>query len=218
MITRMDREVGRLVELVGELGLENDTIFVFTSDNGPLYDELGGTDCDYFNSSGGLRGRKGSYYEGGFRVPCIVRWQGHVAPGTTSDRITGFEDWLPTLLELVGAADTTPSDVDGISFAPTLAGKQQEPRLLLYRESPGYGGQQCLRMGDWKLIRTNLNPRPRDENQQPGAFELYNLADDPAETVDLAERSPFVVNELKKVLDAQRVPSTLFPIRELDEK
>ena len=92
-----------------ELGLDENTIFVFTSDNGPLYDELGGTDTEFFNSAAGLRGRKGSFYEGGFRVPCLVRWKGKIAPGTTSDRVTGFEDWLPTLLELIGAKEQTPA-------------------------------------------------------------------------------------------------------------
>src|SRR6185436_8194409 len=104
MITRMDNDIGRLLELLKELGLEKDTIVVFTSDNGPLYDQLGGTDTDFFNSAGGLRGRKGSYYEGGFREPCIVRWPGKIKPGSTNDRVTGFEDWMPTLLELIGAA------------------------------------------------------------------------------------------------------------------
>ena len=159
MITRMDREVGRILDLVKELGLDENTIFVFTSDNGPLYDQLGGTDSEFFNSNAGLRGRKGSYYEGGFRVPCLVRWKGRIAPGSVSDRVTGFEDWLPTLLELIGEKASTPAGIDGISFAPTLLGKKQEARPFLYRESPGYGGQQCVRAGDWKAIRTELNPR-----------------------------------------------------------
>ncbi len=218
MVTRMDREVGRFIDLVKELGLSENTIFVFTSDNGPLYDRLGGTDCEFFNSAGGLRGRKGSFYEGGFRVPCIVRWKGHIKPGTKSERVTGFEDWLPTLLELAGAADLTPSDIDGVSFAQTLRGEAQEPRALLYRESPGYDGQQSLRVGDWKIIRTNLDPNPKAKNQQPGAFELYNLAEDAAETTDLADKYPWVVDELAKLADAQHVPSKLFPIPAIDGK
>ncbi|MEI2725098.1 MAG: sulfatase-like hydrolase/transferase [Verrucomicrobiota bacterium] len=109
MITRMDREVGRVLQLVKDLGLDERTIVVFTSDNGPLYDQLGGTDTEFFNSAGGFRGRKGSYYEGGFRVPCLVRWPGKIAPGSISDRVTGFEDWLPTLLELIGDRASTPA-------------------------------------------------------------------------------------------------------------
>ncbi len=216
MITRLDREIGTLIDLVEEFGLAENTIFVFTSDNGPLYDQLGGTDTEFFNSAGGLRGRKGSFYEGGVRVPCVVRWTGHIQPGTTSERVTGFEDWLPTLLELAGAAEQTPAGIDGISFAPTLLGETQEPRPLLYREAPGYGGQQSLRVGDWKIIRTNLNPPRRVKNRQPSQFELYNLADDPQESNNVADKYPWVVDELAKIAAAQHTPSELFPIRALD--
>ena len=103
------------MELVKELGLEEQTIFVFTSDNGPLtgnHQGLAGTDCAFFNSNGGLRNGKGSLYEGGVRVPGIVRWKGHVAPGTTSERVTGFEDWMPTLMELTGTPGVAPSPME----------------------------------------------------------------------------------------------------------
>jgi arylsulfatase A-like enzyme len=216
MITRMDREVGRLLTLVKDLGLDERTIVVFTSDNGPLYDRLGGTDAEFFHSAGGLRGRKGSYYEGGFREPCLVRWKGHVERGSTSDRITGFEDWLPTLLELLGAKEQAPADIDGISFAPTLLGKKQEPRAFLYRESPGYGGQQCVRARDWKALRRNLNPGPKAKSKEPGAIELYNLAADPGETTDVAGKNPEVVKRLRAILEEQHVRSDLFPLRALD--
>ena len=217
MITRMDREVGRLVELMSELGLDDRTIIIFTSDNGPLYKRLGGTDTDFFNSASGFRGRKGSFYEGGFREPCIVRWKGHIAPGTTSDLVTGFEDWLPTLLELAGSKDATPSSLDGISFAPTLLGQLQSPRAFLYRESPGYGGQQCVRVGDWKAVRQNLNPGPRQKQPPQIKTELYDLAGDPAETTDVAAQHPDVVARLEKLMAEQHVQSALFPIRALDE-
>jgi arylsulfatase A len=216
MITRMDRDFGKLLAQIHQLGLDDRTIVVFTSDNGPLYDQLGGTDTDFFNSAAGMRGRKGSYYEGGIRVPCLVRWNGRIAPGTTTDRITGAEDWLPTLLELAGAKDTTPDDLDGISFAPTLLGQSQAARPFLYRESPSYGGQQSVREGNWKAIRQNLNPPPRSKNQQPGAIELYDLAADPGETTDLAEQHPEIVARLQAILEAQHTKSDLFPIRALD--
>jgi arylsulfatase A len=216
MITRMDREVGRVMDLVKELGLDRQTIFIFTSDNGPLYDQLGGTDTEFFNSAAGLRGRKGSYYEGGFRVPCIVRWKGRVAGGSTSDRVTGFEDWLPTLLELTGAKEATPGDIDGISFAPTLLGRTQNPRPFLYRESPGYGGQLCVRVGDWKLVRQHLNPGPRQKNPPAATTELYDLAKDPSETTDVAAEHPDVVARLERIQRQQHVKSELFPIRALD--
>jgi arylsulfatase A len=216
MITRLDREVGRVLQLVKDLGLEERTIFVFTSDNGPLYDQLGGTDTEFFNSAGGFRGRKGSYYEGGFRVPALIRWQGKIAPGSVSDRVTGFEDWLPTLLDLIGASGCTPAGIDGISFAPILLGDKQPPRPFLYRESPGYGGQQCVRFGDWKAIRTKLNPNKSTANSEPTAIELYDLANDPGETRDVAGQQPDVVAKLSAIMKQQHVKSDLFPIRALD--
>jgi arylsulfatase A len=221
MVTRLDREIGRLIDLVKELGIEERTLFVFTSDNGPLYDRLGGTDADFFQSAGSFRGRKGSYYEGGFRVPCIARWTGKIAPGTASDRVTGFEDWLPTLLELIG--EKAPEDIDGISFAPTLRGEKQAPRAFLYRESPGYGGQQMVRMGDWKLLRRNLNPitkrksAPARESGATGATtELYNLSMDPGEQKDVAAEHPEIVENLLALAKEQHIPSKVFPIKELD--
>ncbi|HVJ81700.1 MAG TPA: sulfatase-like hydrolase/transferase, partial [Planctomycetia bacterium] len=216
MVTRMDREVGELLKTVAEVGAAERTIVVFTSDNGPLYDKLGGTDSEFFNSAGGLRGRKGSYYEGGFRVPYLVKAPGRTKPGSTSDRVVGFEDWLPTLLELAGIAKEPPG-IDGISFAPTLAGENQPPRPFLYREAPGYDGQQCIRIGDWKLIRTNLNPRPKAKNQKAGPFELYDLATDPQEKRNLANERPEFVAKLATVMRIQHHPSTLFPIKALGE-
>ena len=217
MITRMDRDIGRLLALINELRLDERTIIVFTSDNGPLYEQLGGTDTEFFNSAAGLRGRKGSFYEGGFRAPCLVRWKGRIAPGTTSNRITGFEDWLPTLLELGGAKDKTPRDLDGISFAATLLGEKQEPRPFLYRESPGYGGQQCVRVSDWKALRRNLNPGPKVKDQKPGEIELYDLASDPGETTDVSSKHMEVVVKLRAIMDKQHVKSDVFPMRALDE-
>lgn len=214
MITRLDREVGRVLDLVKELGLDENTLFVFTSDNGPLYDGLGGTDTEFFNSAAGFRGRKGSFYEGGFRVPCLVRWKGKIAPGTTSDRVTGFEDWLPTLLELAGAKDREPAGLDGISFAPTLLGQPQAPRPFLYRESPGYGGQQCVRVGHWKFVRQNLNAK--DNEAKRPTNELYDLEKDPFETKDVSAQHLNIVAELAAIALEQHVPATLWPLPALD--
>jgi arylsulfatase A len=216
MVTRLDREVGRLARLASELGLDERTIFVFASDNGPLYDQLGGTDSEFFNSAAGLRGRKGSFYEGGFRVPGIVRWKGKIAAGAETDRVCGFEDWLPTLLDLVGAGDVVPTGIDGISFAPTLLGKPQPPRPFLYRESPGYGGQQAVREGDWKTIRTNLQPPRNAKQQQPGQVELYDLAQDRAETRNVAADHPEIVRRLTALMESQHLKSAVFPLRALD--
>ncbi len=219
MVTRLDREIGRLLALVDEFGLREKTIVIFTSDNGPLYDHLGGTDCEFFNSAGGLRGYKGGYYEGGFRVPSLVRWSGKIAPGSVSARVTGFEDWLPTLLELAGAKDAIPPGRDGISFAPTLLGEKQPERPFLYRESPGYGGQQCVRVGDWKAIRLNLNLAPNSKKKQgtgSTAIELYNLKDDPAETTNVAAQHPEIVAKLAAIMKREHVPTKLWPNRVLD--
>jgi arylsulfatase A len=218
MITRMDREIGRAMDLIEELGLESETIFVFTSDNGPLHgthEGLAGTDSLFFNSHGGLRDGKGTLYEGGIRVPAIVTWKGHIAPGTVSSRVSGFEDWLPTLLELVGAAGSITPDMDGISMARELLGQPQEPRAFLYREFAGYGGQQSIRVGDWKLIRRGLSPRPRGRDST-SASELYELRDDPSESTDMSERHPQVVARLQTLMRANRSPSVDFPIPELD--
>lgn len=215
MVTRLDREIGRLIDLVDELGLTERTLFVFSSDNGPLFDRYGGTDTDFFHSAGDFRGRKGSLYEGGIRVPCIIRWKGHIAAGTESARVTGFEDWLPTLLELVGAKDRIPAGLDGISFAPTLFGKPQEPRPILYREITESGGQQSVRVGDWKAVRQRLNPGPKAP-LDPGALELFNLKDDPSEATDVAATHPEVAARLSKLLTEQHVKSVVFPMRALD--
>lgn len=224
MVTRMDREVGRLLDLLEELGLSANTLVVFTSDNGPLYDRIGGTDTEFFNSAAGLRGRKGSYYEGGIRVPCLVRWPGRIAAGTVNDRVTGFEDWLPTLAELLGESRGPECRgevrLDGISFAPTLLGKSQRPRPFLYREAPGYGGQQCVRVGNFKGIRTGLNPpasKPATPTVSP-ALELYDLARDPAETTNLAGRpeSRAMLRRMERILAREHAPAALWPIRALD--
>jgi arylsulfatase A len=216
MITRLDHEVGRILDFLKEAGLEEKTLVVFTSDNGPLYDELGGTDTEFFNSAAGLRGRKGSYYEGGFREPCLVRWKGVIKPGSTSDRVTGFEDWLPTLFELCGLKSEIPAGIDGISFAATLRGEKQLARPFLYRESPGYGGQQCVIAGDWKLVRQKLNPGAKAAAKNVPTTELYHLSEDPNETTDVAAKYPEIVEGLLKIAREQHTPAKLWPIRELD--
>lgn len=220
MITRMDREVGQIVQLVKELGLDENTIFVFTSDNGPLNGEhqgLAGTDAKFFNSSGSLRNGKGTLYEGGVRVPGIVRWKGHIPAGATSDRVTGFEDWLPTLLSLAQLREHLPEGIDGIDFSPTLQGKQQNERPFLFREFPGYGGQYCIREGKWKLIHRNLIPtRKMIEQGAAATIELFDIAKDPREERNVASQNPDVVNRLQELVAKQHVASPVFPFEPLD--
>ncbi len=208
MITRMDRYIGNVLKLLDELKLADNTIVVFSSDNGTthLKDEV---DYDFFESVGELRGLKGSLYEGGVRVPTMVRWPGHVPVNSTSDRVSGFEDWMPTLLELIDKPGATPKNIDGISLARTLLGKKQEPRPLLYREFPSYGGQQSVRVGDWKAIRQNMSRGNLE-------IELYNLAKDAGEQNNVAAKHPAVVEKLAKLMEQERTPSRIFPLRPLD--
>lgn len=208
MISRLDGYIGRLLDTLNELGLSENTIVVFTSDNGTTHLEQE-VDYTFFDSVGELRGLKGSLYEGGVRVPTIVRWPGKVAEGSESDRISGFEDWIPTFLELVGAKDAVPSEVDGISMAPTLLGESQPPRPFLYREFPSYGGQQTIRVGDWKAVRQNMSKGNLE-------IELYNIAEDIGETNNVADEHPEIVERLARMMAEQHEPSEIFPLRPLD--
>jgi len=208
MITRMDRYIGKLLQLLDELELSENTLVVFSSDNGTT---LLGQEVDYrfFQSVGELRGLKGSLYEGGVRVPTIVRWPGKVASGSSSDRISGFEDWMPTLIEAVGGKDRIPSDIDGISMLPTLLGKDQPERPYLYREFPGYGGQQTIRVGKWKGVRQQMKKGKLK-------IELYDIDSDIGERNDLADEHPQIVNRLAKMMEKVRTPSDVFPLVPLD--
>lgn len=208
MITRMDRYVGNVLNLLDELGLSENTIVVFSSDNGTTHLEQE-VDYNFFESVGELRGLKGSLYEGGVRVPTIVRWPGQVSAGSESDRVSGFEDWIPTLLELVGKSSCTPENIDGISLAPTLTGQPQEPREYLYREFGGYGGQQTIRVGDWKAVRQNMN-------RGNLKVELYNLAEDIGEQHDVSDRHPQLVQKLADMMSQVRTPSKDFPLIPID--
>ena len=208
MVTRMDRTVGRILELLRELDLDDDTIVIFSSDNGPTHDGAGGSDSIFFQSAGVLRGFKGSLFEGGVRVPMIVRWPRRTRPRRTSDHISGFQDVLPTLCEITGAK--TPKDIDGISMLPTILDKgEQKKHEFLYWEFSGYGGQQAVRLGDWKGIRQNMHKG----NTQ---IQLFDLAKDVSETTDLARQNPMIVERMLRIMREQHVPSKLFPFKALD--
>lgn len=214
-ITHLDTQVGEVLTTLRELGLDKDTLVVFTSDNGPTHD-VGGVDAVFFDSAGGLRGRKGSLYEGGIRVPCIARWPGKIPAGKATDFVSGFEDWMPTFLDVTGAAKDIPAGTDGVSLLPTLLGRSQPARSFLYREFAGYGGQQAVWQGSWKAVRQALQPKGK---KAPGApvTELYNLASDPAEASDVAARNPEVLAQLEALMKAQHTPSAEFPIRAIDD-
>ena len=144
------------------------------------------------------------------RVPAIVRWPGHVAAGSTSDYVSGFEDWTPTILDAIGAAGEIPATTDGIDLLPMLTGKPQPPRPFLYREFPGYGGQQTIRLGDWKAVRQGMA-------RGNIVVELYNIATDVSEKHNVAADHPEVVEQLKKLMAEQHQPSELFPLRPFDQ-
>jgi arylsulfatase A-like enzyme len=145
-------------------------------------------------------------YEGGIRVPAIVRWPDRIEAGTESDRITGFEDWLPTLAEL--ALADAPVATDGISFASTLLGEDQPERPFLYREFAGYGGWQAVWVGDHKLVRKDLQKQPK--------LELYALTADPGEAKDLAKTQRERVRALTAIAEREHVPSATFPLGAID--
>lgn len=215
MVTHMDNGIGEILDLLDELKLSENTLVIFTSDNGPTYDRLGGSDSEFFDSSGGLRGRKGSLYEGGIRVPFVAKWPGKIKPGTTSDHLSAFWDFLPTLCEL--AKVDPPQDIDGISMLPTFLGQtdRQQKHKYLYWEFSAYGGQQAIRNDRWKAIRQNMLKK---NNPDPLKIELYDLKNDVGETKDVAEQHPEVVQKLAEQMKAARVPSKLFKFKPLDKQ
>ncbi len=203
MITRMDRDIGRILERIRELNLEKDTFIMFSSDNGPTYN--GGTDARFFNSSGPLRGLKGSLWEGGIRVPMIASWPGKISADSASDLVSGFQDVLPSVCELVGAE--IPSELDGISMIPTLLGQnasnpqEQKNHEYLYWELLN---QQAVRSGNWKMYRT------ADKNGKITS-RLFNLTDDIGEQNDLAKTQTDQFARMLSIAQKARSPSEQFP-------
>jgi arylsulfatase len=197
MVTRLDREVGRLAQLVRELGLDRDTLIVFTSDNGPTFN--GGTDSTFFDSAGPFRGLKTMVYEGGIRVPMVARWPGRIRAGTVSAHASAFEDYMPTFAEMAGV--NRPAGIDGVSMLAALEGRaaDQQPRDYLYWE---FQGKQVARIGTWKGIRDAAS----------GAFELYDLTRDIGEKANVAAAHPDVVARLERAMRAAHTDSTLFPL------
>jgi arylsulfatase A-like enzyme len=201
MVKELDDYVGELLTRLEELGIADNTIVFFASDNGPHLE--GGADPDYFDSNGGLKGYKRDLYEGGIRTPMIVRWPGVVRPWSVSDHISAFWDIMPTLAEITGAE--IPGNIDGISFLPELTGKSQPEHRYLYWEFHEQGGKIAVRMGDWKAVKRDVDRIPQ------GKTELYNLAADMAEAKDLAGSNPEIVMELEEIMKEAHTPSDIFP-------
>jgi len=197
MITHMDEGIGRILRMLEEVGVDGRTVVMFTSDNGPTFN--GGTDAEFFDSTRGLRGLKTMLYEGGIRVPLIVRWPAYVEPGAVTDHVSAFWDYMPTLAEIAGVA--VPPGTDGLSMLPTLTGDAaaQASHEMLYWE---YHGGQAVLSGRWKAVR----------GDPEAALELYDLVADPAESIELAAAHPDVVERLTTDLELSRTPSAFFPL------
>jgi len=161
-------------------------------------------DTELFDSHGGLRGHKGNLYEGGVRVPLVVRWPGHTDAGIVSDHIGGFQDVMPTLLEIAGI--DAPEKLDGISFLPELIAENQPEHDYMYWEYRSGKGWQSARKGNWKALRLGI----RDDATAP--IQLYNLEKDFAEQNDVAADNPELVEEFSELMKNARFPSTYFPL------
>ena len=197
MIDYIDRDVGAILATLKRLGIDERTIVFFSSDNGPHRE--GGHREDFFDSGGPLRGLKRDLYEGGVRVPLLVRWPGRVARGMVTDHVSGFQDMLPTVCDLVGVS---PPPSDGVSFLPTLLGKpsEQKEHAYLYWEFNEQGGRRAILKDDWKGIALETHAHGLDR------FELYRLSDDVGERRNLVAAEPAIVRELKRLMDEAHVP------------
>ena len=197
MITRMDRTVGRIMAQLKALGLDENTLVIFSSDNGATFN--GGTDREFFKSNAPLRGGKCEVYEGGIRVPLVARWPGKIKSGSTSDHVSAFWDMLPTFAEVAGAAP--PRETDGISLLPALTEEREQPEHeYLYWEYFGRPAQ-AVRMGPWKGVR-----RYERKTHRPLDVELYYMLDDVAEQHDVAAQYPDLVASVLRIMEA-RTPS-----------
>ena len=203
MVTRLDVYVGQIIQKLKEKGLYDNTIIIFSSDNGPHQE--GGADPDFFNSNGILRGYKRDVYEGGIRVPMIVSWPGHVAAGTETDFICSFWDFLPTFREIAGQK-ARQQEEDGISLLPLLENRKgQKEHEYLYFEFQEMNGRQAVRKGSWKLVHLNVR-------SPKSTYELYNLASDPSERHNVLEQYPEKATELKEIMDRAHTPDPNWPL------
>ncbi|MEL6588710.1 MAG: arylsulfatase [Bacteroidota bacterium] len=203
MISYLDEQIGALINELKAQGKYDNTLIIFSSDNGPTY--TGGADTPFFDSAAPFKSErgwaKGYVHEGGIRVPMIAAWPGQIAEGSTSDHISGFQDVMPTFCEIVGLP--IPTQADGISFLPSLrqTGKQTQHDFL-YWEFPAYGGQQAVRMGNWKGIR-------KDIKKGEMAIALYNLSTDPQELQDVASQNASIVSQMDSIMRIARQQPTI---------
>jgi arylsulfatase A-like enzyme len=195
--------VGQIIEKLKELGMYDNTIIIFSSDNGPHRE--GGADPDFFNSNGMWRGYKRDLYEGGIRIPMIVSWKGHIEEGSETNLMCSFWDMMPTFRQLMNAK-TDVSKMDGISLLPTLEGKKgQKQHDYLYFEFQEMNGRQAVRQGAWKLIHMDIhgnNPH----------YELYNINADPQEKHDILTQYPERVKEMKAIMQQAHTDDPNWPL------
>ncbi len=212
MVSYLDWQVGQLVQHLKELGIYDNTLIMFTSDNGPTYN--GGTDSPWFNSGGLFKSEqgwgKGFVHEAGIREPFIAAWPDVIKPGTQSDHLSAFWDVLPTLCDIAGTP--IPENTDGISFLPTLKGEGQPEHELLYWEFPGNGGQQAVRFGKWKAMRKDI----KKGNMK---IQLFNLENDPQEQKNVAAEYPELVEKAEKIMreEHETPENDQFRINQLEE-
>ncbi|MUH37656.1 arylsulfatase [Zobellia amurskyensis] len=202
MVHLLDAQVGEIMAKLEKLGIADNTIVVFTSDNGPHTE--GGADPDYFDSNGPFRGTKRDLYEGGIRVPMIASWPGKIKPGSTTELVSAFWDVFPTFSDIAGIE--TPEGLDGISFLPTLLGNsdQQKNHEYLYWEFHEKGGRQAIRKDNWKAVKYDVFGGPNVP------IELYDISTDVSEENNLADKHPEVIEEMKVLFEEARTPSDVF--------
>jgi len=203
MVSRLDCYVGQIMTRLKILGLDNNTLVVFTSDNGPHQE--GGADPVFFHSNGGLRGIKRDVYEGGIRVPFVARWPAKIKAGTVNPFIGAFWDMAPTFLEIAGVSRQQLSS-DGLSILPTLLGEKQKKHDFLYWEFHEGGGKIAVRKGNWKGVMLDV-----DQGLNQHHMELYRLDTDRAELKNLASQYPEKCKELFQLAVQAHQPSHLFP-------
>lgn len=205
MVSRLDKDVQRIMDFLAQKGIAENTIVIFTSDNG-VHAE-GGHDPNFFRSNGAFRGIKRDLYDGGIRTPFIVNWPAKIKKNTTSYHTSAFWDFLPTMCELIGVAQ--PEGIDGISYLPALTGeKEQKRHEYLYWEFHEGGGKRAILEDQWKLIELFVN------NPEKRRFELFNLNSDPGEIANVADQYPDKVNELKQKLFKARSKNVAWNFKE----
>lgn len=204
MMTALDVGIGRVLKSLKKHQIDQNTIVLLSSDNGPHKE--GGHMPNYFNSNGGLRGFKRDLYEGGIRCPLLVRWPGKVEAGSTSNHISAHWDLFPTFCELAGI--NPPEGLDGISFLPTLLGKEQEKHEHLYWEFYEGGGKRAVRIGKWKAVQNQVNRKGKD-----APIEIYDLESDRAETSDLAAHNSELIARIQKIFEQSHTPSPLWKFK-----